>query len=71
VAGLVYGVSNYQKGVDTISASENEGPANGDEMLLQDEGVHVVIPIPLVSASSLFSYGTISVLTYEIVVNYM
>ena len=40
-------------------------------MLLQDEGVHVVIPILLVSASSLFSYGTISVLTYEIVLNYM
>jgi hypothetical protein len=39
--------------------------------MLQNESVDVVIPIPLVSASSLFSYGTISVLTYEIVLNYM
>jgi hypothetical protein len=39
--------------------------------MLQNESVDVVIPILLVSASSLFSYGTISVLTYEIVLNYM
>jgi len=40
-------------------------------MLLQDESVDVVIPIPFVWAGSPFSYSTISDLTYETLLHYM